>query len=299
MTTVHNKLFFMNKENPRDDLSALAFVQNPIATLILDENSIIVKTNFAFDKLLGYAKNALVGKDISILASMRNEPTFYSRCYRNTMQSMNNGNGELYVLCNNGIHLLVRKNSANIISNGKQHYILTFENITEHRRLLEHYQHLATHDALTGVANRILLDENFKKAKHKATLNNQKMALLVCDINEFKQFNDRYGHELGDFVLKTVAKTLKKALGAHGTVCRYGGDEFVLIIENVADNNQIVDILIKIKATFPITSINAAEGYEINMSMGTACFPLDGHNFNQLLQIADYNMYQEKKRFYS
>lgn len=299
MTAARDKLFIHGKKVPINDITALAFTQNPIPTLILDENSTIIKTNFALDKLLGYNENDLIGRDISILASERNEPSFYTKCYRNMMQSKDNDGCEMYVLCSNDAHLLVRKNSANITSNSKQHYILTFENIMEHRRILDHYRYLATHDVLTGLANRVLLHENFKKAQKVAIRSSQKMALLVCDINGFKQFNDRYGHELGDGALKAVAKTLEKVLCTNDTVSRYGGDEFVLILDDITDSNQIIDIVTKIKAAFPITRINDEEEYEINMSIGCAYFPDDGYSFNQLMKVADQNMYQDKNDFYN
>jgi len=287
------------KKSPVDDLMALAFTQNPIATLILDENFTIIKTNFAFDKLLGYDENDLPGKHISLLVSHQNEPSLYDICYKKTMQSGHDNSCEIYVLCKKDVHLLVRKNSKNIISQGKQYTLLTLEDITEQKRILEHYQHLSTHDALTGLANRVLLHENFKKAQHRAIRSNQKMALLVCDINEFKQFNDRYGHELGDCVLKAVAEALKKVLRASDTVSRYGGDEFVLILEEIDHIDQITHIIAKIKAAFPVACINGKEEYEINMSIGSACFPNDGYSFNQLIATADKNMYQDKNDFYN
>lgn len=292
-------LLIHEKKSPVDDLAALAFIQNPISTLILDENATIIKTNFAFDKLLGYSENDLLGKHISLFESNRNESSLHDACYKNTMQPEHENSCEIYVLCKNDVHLLVRKNSKNIISHGKQYALLTFEDITEQKYILEHYQHLATHDVLTGLANRVLLHENFKKAQHRAIRSHQKMTLLVCDINEFKQFNDRYGHELGDCVLKAVAKTLEKVLRANDTVARYGGDEFVLILEEIDNSNQINHIITKIKAAFPVTCINDKEEYEINLSIGSACFPDDGYSFNQLIEIADKNMYQDKNDFYN
>jgi diguanylate cyclase (GGDEF)-like protein len=125
------------------------------------------------------------------------------------------------------------------------------------------------------------------------------MALLICDINEFKQCNDSYGHDFGDTVLKVVAKTLEELLRTNDTVARYGGDEFVLILEDIGHSDQISKIVMTIKAAFPMTIIQDEQACKIDMSIGSACFPDNGNNFNEIIQIADQNMYQEKKYFYS
>lgn len=281
-----------------NEIAALAFTQNPTATLILDENATIIKTNFALDHLLGYNETDLLGKHISIFESNQNERSLYDICYKDTVQEEYDDSCEMYIRCKNDVHLVVRKNSKSIISHGKQYTLLVFEDITEQKRILEHYQHLSTHDPLTGLANRVLLDENFKKARQRAIRNNQKMALLVCDINEFKQFNDSHGHDLGDSILKVVARTLERMLRANDTVARYGGDEFVLILEEIDNSSEITHIITKIKDAFHIACINGKEEYKINMSIGCSYFPDEGYSFNQLIEIADKNMYQDKKHFY-
>jgi len=288
----------MIDENLVNDITALAFMQNPIPMLILDENCTILKTNLALNELTEYDEIDLVGKHISFFEFTQNETLLDEISYKDTTLSEHDNNSEIYIRCKYNTHLLVRKNSKNIMSDSKQYTIITFEDITELNRILEHYQHLSTHDPLTGLANRVLLHENFTRAQHSAIRNDQKMALLVCDINEFKQFNDNHGHDLGDNILKLVAKTLKKLLRANDTIVRYGGDEFVLILENIDNNEQVVKVIAKIKAAFPISYSNDEENYEINMSIGSACFPDEGYSFNELIKIADKNMYKEKKSFY-
>ncbi len=273
----------MTEKQLSNDLATLVFTQNPIAMLILDANGTILKTNLALNSLTQYDETDLIGKHISFFEFTQNEALL----------------DEVYIRCKHNKHLLIRKNSNNVMSESKKLYtILTFEDITEQKRILEHYQYLSTHDPLTGLANRVLLHENFTRAQHSAIRNHQKMALLVCDINGFKQFNDTHGHDLGDSVLKLVAKTLKKLLRANDTITRYGGDEFVLILENIDNIDQITQVITKVKAAFPISSMNGEENYKITMSIGSACFPDEGYRFNELIEIADHNMYQEKKEFY-
>lgn len=280
------------------DFSAFAFTQNPIAMLILDENATILQANLAFSALTGYKEFDLLGKHISLLKSTRNDTSLYDTCYRNTMLPEQDSSCEIYVLCKNNEHLLVRKRSKNSMSGAKAYTIFTIEDITEQKRILEHYRYLSTHDPLTGLANRVLLYDNFKKAKERAIRNHKKMALLICDINEFKQCNDSYGHDFGDTVLIEVAKTLEELLRANDTVTRYGGDEFVLILEDIGHIDQISKIVMTIKAAFPIIIMEDEQACQVDMSIGSACFPDNGNNFNEMIQIADQNMYQEKKYFY-
>lgn len=298
MISMHETLITAEKKSLDNDLSALIFSQNPIATLILDENANILHLNLAFIELSGYSESELLGEHLSFFTSNKNGHLTHDVCFRNSTQSNEKVSCEMYVPCKDGKHIFIRKNSQSIISQGNQYFIFTFEDITEQQRVLEHYRHLSIHDPLTGLPNRNYLQDNFKKAEDRAIRSEQKIALIICDINEFKHFNDNYGHDFGDSVLKTVAKTLEKLLRSADTVARYGGDEFVLILEDLAQCDQMVHIVNKIKSAFPATIMNGDEACQIKMSIGSACFPDDGINFNDLIQVADKSMYQEKKHFY-
>ena len=262
MLSTQQTLDSYEEESSANDIEALAFTENPMAMLILDENATILKANQAFKKLTKYNDIELLGEHISLLES--------------------NKNGHKHIL-----------------NHGKQYCILTLQDITEQKRILEHYQHLSTHDSLTGLANRTLLHDNFKEAQKRAIKNDQKILLLLCDINGLKQLNDSYGHDFGDETLKVVAKILEKLLCANDTVSRYGGDEFVLILEDITRSNQIRQIVDKIRSAFPVSIMNGEQACQINMSIGSAFFPNEGSNFDQLIKIADQNMYQEKKHFYN
>ena len=287
-------------ENPlNNDLAAFAFKQNPIAMMILDENAMLLNINFAFEQLTGYSKTDSLGKSISFFDSNRNEISLYELFFNKCVKLKDDENFEIYIHCKDDIHLLVRVHFKAITYEDKLYSIFTLEDIREEKRILEHYQHLAMHDALTGLANRILLKDQFQMAEYRATRYQQKMALLLCDINGFKAYNDKYGHDFGDEVLQTIAKKFRELLRNNDIVARYGGDEFVLILEDIDFEDTIDKIVQKIKDIFPISIMHHGQVCEISMSIGRACFPDDGSSFDQLIQVADKDMYKEKKRFYT
>jgi len=285
----------MKEKNAVNSFADFTFTQNPIAMLVLDENATILHINYAFNQLTGYNEIDCLGKCISFLESNQNKTSWYDMCDSNTIQSLEDKNLEMYLLCKNDVHLLIRNNRKHIISDDKQYTILTFEDITEEKRILEYYRHLATHDSLTGLANRTLLEDNFKKAHDRATKSYQKIALLLCDVNEFKHCNDKYGHDFGDTVLTVVANTLEELLRPNDTIARYGGDEFVLILEYIDHSDQIAHIMTRIKADFPVSIIDGETVCQISISTGGACFPDDGNYFDALIQVADQNMYKYKQ----
>ena len=282
-----------------NELAALAFTQNPIAMLIVDENATILNINFALEQLTGYKEIECLGNSISFFDSSNNETSLYDICLQKSVESNDETSLELYIRCKDDTHLLVRKHAKAMMYDGQEYTVCTFEDIMEEKRMLEHYQHLAMHDSLTGLANRILLKDQFKMAEYRATRHQQKMALLLCDINGFKAYNDKYGHDFGDEILQIIAKKMKELLRNNDIVSRYGGDEFVLILEDIEYSDSIAQVVTKIKDTFPISVMHDGKACEISMSVGRACFPVDGSNFNQLIQVADKDMYKEKKRFYS
>ena len=166
--------------------------------------------------------------------------------------------------------------------------------ITEQKNEKERLQHLANYDQLTEIPNRFLLLDRAEHLISQSARDRHIFALLFIDVDKFKVFNDTKGHSFGDQVLKQIALRLKQSIRNSDTVARFGGDEFVVLLENIAsraDASTIVEILIKqLEADFAIDDATI----KVECSAGIAIYPEDGITTDALLAIADKNMYKTK-----
>jgi diguanylate cyclase (GGDEF)-like protein len=160
----------------------------------------------------------------------------------------------------------------------------------------QHVHHLATHDVLTGLSNRRLMLAHMEQAMQRSKRNNKRMAILFLDLNGFKPVNDQYGHKAGDEVLNHVARRLSAAMRASDRVARFGGDEFVVLAEDVTDKADVCGIVGKVDAEIcsPILLQKDVE-VTISTSIGVAIYPEDGEDLETLLRTADTAMYASKK----
>jgi len=147
-------------------------------------------------------------------------------------------------------------------------------------------------DPLTGLANRSLLIDRFQLAMQHSKRSLKQFAVLMIDLNKFKDVNDTYGHSAGDTVLVTIAQRLVSLVRSTDTVARLGGDEFVLIIESVAEREQITSLGLKLVALLeePVT-LDSGEVVSLGGSIGFAWYPKDGENLKDILEVADQAMY--------
>ena len=152
---------------------------------------------------------------------------------------------------------------------------------------------LAYHDALTGLPNRTLLEDRFSQAISLARRQRKLVAMLLIDLDGFKSINDNLGHITGDKMLRTVAARLAGSIRGADTVCRYGGDEFVVMLPEV-EGPTMAAAADKIRAA--LGEPEFVKGYEIRMtaSIGTALYPVDGKSYDQLIKHADDAMYRAK-----
>ena len=178
------------------------------------------------------------------------------------------------------------------------YFVVTLEDITEQKKLVERNQYLATHDPLTGLANRTLFEDRFSHATLNAVRLRKKVAILMCDVNEFKGINDNFGHSFGDLVLQKIAKKLQATIRSSDTIARYGGDEFVIILEQLNTTQDAQKLLESCKSNFPLQVTKEQQTCEVHMSIGYASFPEDGTTLKQLMDHADRKMYQAKDLFY-
>jgi diguanylate cyclase (GGDEF)-like protein len=164
------------------------------------------------------------------------------------------------------------------------------------RRLLEQSLfHLATHDQLTGVANRVLLEDRVRQAVARSRRSGLPGALVFLDLDEFKQINDIHGHERGDRVLVTLAGRLARALRETDTVARFGGDEFILLIEGLADREAIGALIDKIAQVLARPVRIDGLLLRVSASIGVALFPVQGQDMATLIREADGAMYDAKR----
>ncbi len=158
----------------------------------------------------------------------------------------------------------------------------------------ERLKHLAHHDPLTGLPNRLLFEDRLNQVIVKAKRNRESAALLFIDLDRFKEINDSLGHSVGDRVLCEVSRRLRTSIRAVDTVARLGGDEFVVILEQVADEEGAAEVARKVIAAMapPLT----LGGQEITMtgSIGIGLYPADGTDADALMKAADDAMYRAK-----
>jgi len=174
--------------------------------------------------------------------------------------------------------------------------VWSFRDITKQAQLEKQLEYQATHDALTGLPNRILLTDRIHQNIQTASRQDQKFAVLFFDLDRFKLINDSLSHEAGDNLLCLIAERLYKAIRREDTLTRLSGDEFVMVIPGFTDETHIINIANKLLKIFetPFKICNR----EINMStsIGISLFPSDGKTFNSLLKCADMAMYRAKDK---
>lgn len=157
-------------------------------------------------------------------------------------------------------------------------------------------RHLATHDALTGLPNRILLDDRLAQAMAHASRDRRSFALLVCDLDRFKLINDSLGHRAGDELLQEVARRLTAVVRTGDTVARFGGDEFVLVDNSITDAEDATSLASRVIEAFQPPVRIAGIDIHTSPSIGIAIYPADGSSIEMLLAHADAAMYAAKLR---
>lgn len=167
----------------------------------------------------------------------------------------------------------------------------------ERQQLTEQLTHQAQHDPLTGLANRLTFEVQFKQALQRAQRHGERLALLFIDLNDFKTINDSLGHHVGDLLLKAVARRLRQSVRRSDTVARLGGDEFVLILNDITCASAAQLVADKLAAAMAAPFVIKEHTLHLSASIGVSLYPDDGSDAEALMQRADSLMYQVKQRY--
>jgi diguanylate cyclase (GGDEF)-like protein len=154
---------------------------------------------------------------------------------------------------------------------------------------------LSKHDPLTNLPNRRMLAEQARQYIALMNRNNSSLSLLYLDLDGFKAINDKYGHDLGDIVLKKLAKRFTNFLRESDVVARLGGDEFLFLLPDT-DIHKAENVIERLKKLIEEPFDIEGKQYNISGSIGVSTFPEDGKSFSELLSCADRRMYGEKEK---
>lgn len=162
-------------------------------------------------------------------------------------------------------------------------------------RVERQLRHKATHDHLTGLPNRVLLFDRMRQSLAFEARHNSLLAIMIVDLDNFKTINDTLGHLSGDILLKKVAQELQKCMRQYDTVGRMGGDEFVIVVNDVNSVQDVITFAEKIKSTFQHPFDINGRQVQVTTSIGVAIYPLHGTSIEELLKKADIAMYAAKQ----
>lgn len=296
--------YISEQERTRHDLEISeekfrnAFDHASVGMALVSMSGNIIKVNAAFAELLGVDECELLGTDFTSLMPAdavdphRRELTklFYG-AVRSTQieQCLYRKDREtVWALWN------ASRNPGDL--NDEAHYIFQFQDITDKKRAEQQIVHDALHDGLTGLPNRILFVDRVQVAFRRAQRGfNINFAVCYLDFDRFKLVNDSYGHEAGDKLLVEIAERIKSVLRTNDTVARFGGDEFALLIEEMADADDVVTTLERIRQEIARPFEADAKPVYFTASIGVAPWSLDYERPEQLLRDADTALYHAKR----
>lgn len=283
------------EQNRRLEQAASVFENTEEAIIIADESGLVSSINSAFTKMYGYTIEEIAGENLSFLHSGFQDKHFYEEMWKHILQE-GLWRGKLINKSKSGETIPVWTTIKRIVNHhGKTvNYTAIQTDLREIEESQAKADYLAYHDALTGLYNRVSFEEYLSHALAIAKRNEQLIAVCFIDLDRFKVINDTLGHDIGDQVLITVANRLKKTLRESDFISRWGGDEFVVILENVASASDTAVI-----ATNLINELK--EPMEVNghrlittASIGIALYPENGTDAGTLIKHADSAMYQAK-----
>jgi diguanylate cyclase (GGDEF)-like protein/PAS domain S-box-containing protein len=269
--------------------------QTADGVFITDIHGVVEYVNPAFEHMCGYGPDELLGRDTGFLKSGRHDAGFY-RAFWETILAGRTFRGIFINRHKNGGLFYEEKVVTPLVNADGEivHFVSTGRDITERLGYENRLRHQATHDPLTGLPNRILLEDRLWQAIASAERSHQELGVVFVDLDNFKRINDAYGHAFGDLLLRKIALNLQSCCRDSDTLGRLGGDEFVIVLGQLDTAEDAYNIPARLQAMF--NKPYAVEQVElfVTASIGISLYPGDGRNVDELLKNADAAMYHVK-----
>ena len=276
-------------------LASVVFQQAQEGILVCDTEERIIQVNPAFTKITGYVPEEVIGLTPRCLASGRHTAAEYAEMWREIFQE-GSWTGELWNRHRSGSPYLTRMTVSVVRDHrgGIANFLAVMTDVTVAHRQQERLRSLAHHDSLTGLPNRALLLDRLEQALARSRRDKTNLAVCFIDLDNFKPVNDSFGHDIGDELLMMVARRLRSVPREADTVARHGGDEFVVILNDVGDQESCAAVARRLLDALAQPAVVSGHQLEICASMGVTLHPNDGADPAMLLRHADLAMYQAK-----
>ncbi|MEY2655173.1 MAG: hypothetical protein RLZZ524_2201 [Pseudomonadota bacterium] len=284
------------RDEERLRLAAQVLDSTQEGVMITDARRRIVSVNRAFTALLGYTEAEVLGKTPRVLSSGRHDAEFYEAIWAQLAQT-GQWKGEIWNRRKDGELLpeLLSISAVHDITGAVSHYVGVFADISLMKDSEARLEFLAHHDPLTRLPNRLMFNQQIEQALHQAQREHRRLAVLLLDLDRFKDINDSYGHLAGDELLQHVAQRLTGRLRQSDTLARLGGDEFALLMHDLRHDDDAARLAGELLAALS-QPWRSSDGVEVNVgvSIGICIYPDHGQTSQALLQGADAALYRAK-----
>ena len=266
-----------------------ALVESAFEGIVISDNGKILEANESFARLFGYELPEVIGMSASDATTPKSAELIMANIEAGIEKPY-----EITGVRKDGTTFNIEVVGKNCLYNGRKARITAFRDITEIKRAEETIRHLAYHDPLTDLPNRMLFEDRLAVALAQARRKKRMVAVMFLDLDRFKVVNDTVGHALGDRLLKGVGERLMGLVRDGDSVARVGGDEFTVLLPDVARPEDTVEVAERILDVLRQPWVLNGHEFHISTSIGIAMYPNDGEDAESLLRNADTAMYRAK-----
>ena len=270
------------------------------AVLCTDVGGCVTYLNKVAEKMTGWAAGEALGQPLAevfrVVDGITREPAVNPGNLAIAENRIVGLAANSILLCRDGSESAIEDSSAPIHDREGRvtGAVIVFHDVSESRAMAEKMSHLAQHDFLTGLPNRLLLQERFSRAIGQAQRHRKQVAVLFVDLDYFKNINDSLGHVIGDRLLQSVAERLVGCVRSTDTVCRQGGDEFVILLAEIEQHRDAAQIAEKLLAALLAPHLIDGNELHVTLSIGISIYPDDADTAEAVMQNADAAMYHAK-----
>ncbi|MBC7954704.1 MAG: EAL domain-containing protein [Cytophagales bacterium] len=267
------------------------FMQASVEGIVFHMNGRLTDANGPLCDLVGYTLDELVGRDVLDFV-----PSDQVSKVSAIMEAGEETAYESVILHKDGRRLPIEFIVRTIERHGERMRMSIVRDIRDRHAAQAHIHHMAHHDALTGLPNRVSLMEHLGHMIAAARRNDSQVALLFIDLDHFKRVNDSLGHLVGDTLLQTLARRITESLRATDVVARFGGDEFIVLLPRTLQRMDVEEVAQKLLAAIEVPVNADGRLISVTPSIGISMFPHDGETGDDLIKNADTAMYLAKSR---